>query len=117
MAKLLLVLMSLVFMGCATILNDDYQKINVTTSNNKEVKGQIEGVPFTAPGIVSVKRSKADKVMTVDSSSCAKQVLLNSNVDNKFFINILTGGTLGSSTDYGTEKMWKFQDTVSIQCQ
>lgn len=73
-------------------------------------------MPFTAPSIVSVKRAKADKIMMVESPGCQKQTLLNSNVDNKFFINILSGGTFGSSTDYGTEKMWKYQDAVNIVC-
>lgn len=102
--------------GCATILNEDYQKINVATSNNKEVKGNVDGIPFTAPSIVSVKRSKADKILILDSNSCAKQTLLASQVDTKFFINILSGGTFGSTTDYATEKMWKFQESVVIPC-
>lgn len=102
--------------GCATILNEDYQKITVATSNNKEAKGSIDGVPFTAPTVVSVKRAQQDKIMMVESPGCQKQTVLNSNVDNKFFINILSGGTFGSSTDYGTEKMWKYQDSITINC-
>lgn len=108
--------LALALSGCATILNDDFQRINVSTSNNKEVKGTVDGIPFTAPSIVSVKRAKDGKILMVEGNSCAKQTLLASNVDPKFFINILSGGVFGSTTDYATEKMWKYQDSVTINC-
>ncbi len=103
--------------GCASILNEKDQKINIMTSNNSPIKGSIDGIPFTGPGIVSVTRSKADKVLIVDSEACNKQTLLPTSVDTVFWINVLTGGTFGSSTDYSTEKMWKYQDTVIIPCK
>jgi uncharacterized protein YceK len=103
--------------GCATILNDETQKINVGSANNTEFKGTIDGIPFSGPGVIAVKRTKADKIIMVDTPACQKQNLLASTVDPKFFINILSGGTFGSSTDYATEKMWKYQDTVLIPCK
>ncbi len=117
MKIILIVAMSLFLFSCASILNDKTQNINVVTSNNSEVQGTIAGLPFAAPGIVTTTRSKADKILLVSSPGCTKQTLLPSEVDTKFFINILSGGTFGSSTDYGTEKMWKFQDTVTIICR
>lgn len=102
--------------GCATILNDDTQKINISSSNAKEFKGKIDGFPFTGPGIIAVKRTKADKVIMIETPACTKQMVLASEVDTKFFINILSGGTFGSSTDYGTEKMWKYQESVIVPC-
>lgn len=113
----LLLLLGFVLSGCASILNDDTQKINITTSNNTEIKGNIDGVPFTGPGIVSVKRAKADRILASDTPACNKQTLLHSSVDTKFYINILSGGTFGSSTDYSTDKMWKYEDTVLIPCK
>lgn len=103
--------------GCATILNDEYQRVNISTSSNREVKGTIDGQPFTAPSIVPIKRTKADKIVMVDDPACAHQTLAPSSVDMKFFINVLSGGTFGSSTDYATEKMWKFQDNIVIPCK
>lgn len=103
--------------GCATILNDETQKINIGSTDNSEFKGTIDGIPFTGPSIVSVKRTKADKIIVVDTPACTKQTLLPSSVDMKFFINILSGGTTGSTTDYSTEKMWKYQDSVLIPCK
>lgn len=117
MKTMFLVAVAFLFTGCATILNDEYQRINVSTSNNKEIKGSIDGVPFTGPGIISVKRAKADKILMVDNPACTKQTYLKSDVDMKFFINVLTGGPFGSTTDYATEKMWKYTDQVIIPCQ
>lgn len=116
--KVLLILISgIILSGCASILNDDTQRINVGSSNNSEIKGSIDGIPFVGPAIISVKRSKADKIIMVDSPACTKQTLMPSTVDMKFYINILSGGTTGSTTDYATEKMWKYQDSVLIPCK
>jgi hypothetical protein len=117
MKILLIVLTGLIITSCASLLNDDYQRINIGSTNNSELKGSIDGVPFTGPGIITVKRAKADKIIMVDSPACTKQTLLASTVDMKFYINILSGGTTGSTTDYATEKMWKYQDSVLIPCK
>lgn len=117
MKILVVALAALMMTGCATILNEETQKINVGSSNNSEFKGSIDGIPFTGPSIVSVKRSKGDKIIMIDTPSCQKQVLLSSTVDMKFFINVLSGGTFGSSTDYATEEMWKYQETVIVPCK
>lgn len=103
--------------GCASILNEPTQKINVSTSNGQTVKGTIDGVPFTAPGIVDVKRENKSKVLVANAPECVKETAMEKSVDNKFFINILSGGLFGSSTDYGTEKMWKYDDNIVISCK
>jgi hypothetical protein len=76
-------------------------------------------MPFEAPGIATVTRAKADRVITSRDSKCSASTILPSQVDNIFFINILSGGVgvFGSTTDYATEKMWKYQDTVIISCK
>lgn len=117
MKLLVSILVLLSIGGCATILNDDTQKINVGSTNNSEFKGTIDGIPFTGPSIVAVKRTKADKIIIVDTPACTKQTLVASTVDMKFFINVLSGGTTGSTTDYATEKMWRYQDSVIIPCK
>ncbi len=103
--------------GCASIMNEETQSINVTTSGNKKITGNIDGKPFTGPGIVNVKREKTSRLLTVDTAGCTKQTTLPNEVDSKFWVNILSGGPLGSSTDYGTGKMWKYQENVAITCQ
>jgi hypothetical protein len=103
--------------GCASILNDKTQSINVTTNTGHEVKGTVNGMPFTAPGVVSVVREKKDKIFVSETEGCAKETIAEKNVDPKFFINILSGGAFGSSTDYSTDKMWKYNENVIITCK
>ena len=111
-----LILLSLLFTSCASILNDKTQNINIMTSNNTKTKITINSQEFTAPGIIQLYRSENDLIISVDESKCTQQYLLKSEVDNKFWINVLTGGPFGSSTDYGTDKMWRYQDQVVIPC-
>jgi hypothetical protein len=103
--------------GCASILNEKTQSVNVSTSNGKEVTGTVNGQPFKAPGIVQLTRENKDKTFVVNDAACAKETIAEKTVDNKFFINILSGGLFGSSTDYGTEKMWAYSPTVTISCK
>ena len=103
--------------GCASIINEKTQKINVTTSSGDEVEVLIDGMPFEAPGIATVTRAKADKIVTTKNKKCTASTIMPSSVDSVFWINILSGGVFGSTTDYSTEKMWKYQDSVTITCK
>ncbi len=103
--------------GCASILNEKTQNVNVVTSNGHKAEVSIDGMPFQVPGVASFKRAKGDKLITTRDSKCNPTTVAPSTVDNVFFINILSGGVFGSTTDYGTEKMWKYQDTVMISCK
>ena len=103
--------------GCATILNEDSQKINVATSNGEAIKGSINGVPFEAPGIVSIQRSQDDAILVASTEGCTSQTVVPSSVDPKFFINILSGGAFGSTTDYASDDMWKYENSVTINCK
>ena len=103
--------------GCATILNEETQPVNISASNGKPIEGTIAGTPFTAPGIVNVKRAQDGQIAKVSTPGCTPETAIPASVDSKFFINILTGGTFGSTTDMSTEEMWKYQDAVTISCQ
>jgi hypothetical protein len=102
--------------GCASIFNDKTQTINVTASNAATIKGTVDGMPFTTPGAVNVFRQKNAKIFITEAEGCNPQTVADSNVDVKFFGNILSGGVLGSTTDYSTEKMWKYSENVVIHC-
>lgn len=108
---------SLVLSGCATLLNDQTQPLNVSSSTGAPIKGTVNGQPFTAPGIVNVIRKNENKIFVTETAGCAKETVAEKEVDMKFFINILSGGSFGSTTDYSTEKMWKYADSVVISCQ
>lgn len=104
--------------GCATVLNDESQNINVLTSNGEKMTGNINGIPFTAPGIVSIKRAQAGAILVSDTEGCTPQTIAASSVDMKFFINIFIPGNLfSSSTDFATEEMWKYENAITIHCK
>lgn len=102
--------------GCATILNDDYQSVNVFSSNAQKISGTIDGAPFEGPGVVKIKRENADKIIMVNDEDCVQQTVATKSVDSIFFVNILSGGAFGSTTDFASEKMWKYEDSIEIAC-
>jgi hypothetical protein len=110
-------LLTVVTTGCASIINEKTQNVNVVTSNGRKVEVSIDGMPFQAPGVAAFKRTKADKMITTRDPKCNQTTVAPSTVDNVFFINILSGGVFGSTTDYASEKMWKYQDSVVISCK
>ncbi|WP_298014652.1 hypothetical protein [uncultured Aquabacterium sp.] len=102
--------------GCASIFNDATQTVTIVASNGQPVQGTVDGKPFQTPSQVQVQRQKASKLISVTSPGCAAQTVADSSVDFKFFGNVITGGLLGSSTDFATERMWKYSDNIIIPC-
>jgi hypothetical protein len=110
--------MVMVFLsGCASILNEKTQSINVASSTGSDIKGTVNGMPFKAPGIINVVREKKDLLFVTETEGCTKETIVPKDVSGMFWINILSGGIFGSSTDYSTEKMWKYSDNVIISCK
>jgi hypothetical protein len=103
--------------GCASILNEQTQPVNVSSSNGKAIEGSIDGTAFKGPGIVNVTRQNKDKVLMTSTEGCAKETAMPKSVDSKFFINIISGGGFGSTTDYSTEKMWRYSESVVVACK
>lgn len=117
-SRVVVVLATAISLGaCASILNEKTQKVNVTTSSGAAIKGTVNGIPFTTPGVLELPRSKADAVFITDAPGCNPQTLVPSSVDSKFWINILAGGAFGSSTDYSSDKMWKYNENIVISCK
>ena len=112
-----LMLLAVGLTGCASILNDRTQQVNVSSSTGSEITGAVNGVPFKAPGVVSLVRENGNKIFVTETQGCARETVAEKSVDTKFFINILSGGVFGSSTDYSTEKMWKYSDNIVISCK
>jgi hypothetical protein len=102
--------------GCASILNEDTQAVNIVSTNGKPIQGKVDGRPFKGPGIVQLQRKKADKIITVETAGCTEETVATKKVSSTFWVNILSGGAFGSTTDYSTEKMWEYDDTIVINC-
>ncbi len=104
--------------GCASILNDQTQPVNVSSSTGSDISGTVNGMPFKAPGVINLTRENKNKLFVTDTEGCTKETVAEKTVDLKFFLNILVpGGIFGSSTDYSTEKMWKYNENVVINCK
>ena len=123
MKKSLLVSVSLgamfMFSGCATILSGTTEKISVN-SNPSEVTFKLDNKEYTAPAIITVKRENEDRIITVDNSKCQKTILLNKKLNPVLFVNMLTSGgsaSTGSTTDYTSGAMWKYDSNVNINCK
>ena len=101
--------------GCATILSGKTQKVNLTTSNGKSADVTINGESFKAPGIVDVSRKGVDAVVNA-TGECQGQTLAAKTVNPVFFVNILSGGAFGSTTDYANDSMWQYQSNIEIKC-
>lgn len=102
--------------GCASILTDDVTKVNLTTSNGKTTTVTIDGQEFTAPGIATVTKDGNDKVIVADSETCKGETSLPKKVEDEFYINILSGGAFGSTTDFATNKMWGYANDATVSC-
>jgi uncharacterized protein YceK len=102
--------------GCATIMNEDTQSINVRTSNNSKITTSIDGKQLETPGSMSVKRAKDDLVVFTTAENCAPETRVASSVDSVFFVNILAGGSFGSTTDYSSDEMWEYDSDVMVNC-
>ncbi|WP_044413750.1 hypothetical protein [Thiomicrospira microaerophila] len=102
--------------GCATILNDDNHKANIQTSDGQKAVLNVDGKRFEAPGVVELPRKKEGVTISSVDNRC-NDTNVNSKVDTKFFVNILSGGAFGSTTDYATDKMWTYDDTIVVQCR
>jgi hypothetical protein len=120
MKKVILVSLSVVMLnlaGCASILTDKEQKVNLLSSTGKPVSVQVDGKTFDGPGVITVTKSKEkSKVITANTAGCAKETVLTREIEPTFWVNILSGGAFGSTTDMATEKMWKYQDSVTVSC-
>lgn len=103
--------------GCASIVTDGTSTINLQTTNGQTTQVTIDGQEFTAPGVVSVLKNGENKLIIAKNEKCAPQTLVEKEIELAFWGNIITGGLLGSTTDFSTDKMWTYNDQVTIDCQ
>jgi hypothetical protein len=102
--------------GCATILSGDTQSINITTETGKKYRASIDGQKYTVPSIIQLKRENKDQILILEECPDQK-TLLHKEINPVFFVNILSGGAFGSTTDAASGSMWKYQpENVNVRC-
>lgn len=116
---ILAAVIALTVTGCATVLNDKNQNVNIVTSTGQKADIVVDGQPVQAPAVALLRRSKSDQLITTRDPKCNQTTIASSSLDNVFFINLLSGysSTSGSTTDFATGEMWKYQDNVVISCK
>ncbi len=103
--------------GCASILTDDTTHINIGTTHGKKIPVKIDGVKHIVPAMVRVKKNGENKIiLTSKNSGCAKRTIVKRKIEGAFWANIISGGSFGSSTDMATDKMWTYDNPVTISC-
>lgn len=102
--------------GCASIITDETAAINVVTSNNQQATVSVDGQAYQVPGVVLATKDGQDKILVADGKGCDANTVVPTKIEGAFWGNILIGGLLGSTTDSATNKMWTYQETVTINC-
>ncbi|MDQ7002142.1 MAG: adenosine deaminase [Ghiorsea sp.] len=103
--------------GCATILSGKTQKVNIATTNNVSTTATVDGKQVTLPAMVEVNRKNQDLVINTTNKECMGTTVAGKTVNPVFFVNILSGGPFGSSTDYATGSMWEYDETIMVNCK
>lgn len=103
------------FGGCATITNNPSQKVALTTSNGQVVVAEVNGKKVNIPAEVKISRSKGAVVRVLAEDNPGYEttqfVITGKNkLSGVFWINIISGGTTGSTTDALTGSMWTYSN-------
>lgn len=106
----------LLITGCGTITNGTKQKISISTSTGQQVVARVNGKKVTIPAKdVAVSRKKgADIKVLEEDNPCFEttnySIAGKGKVSGVFWINIISGGFFGSTTDAISGGMWQFND-------
>jgi len=107
--SVVVLLLGLTLAGCATLISGSTQPLTVNANvDGAEVflNDQLLG---TTPLTVKVKRGQEGVLRVRAEGYQPYQIALNKDINTVFFVNLLSGGTFGSSTDYSTGAMYKYE--------
>lgn len=123
MKKLLLLATCIAILpGCATIFSGTSQNINLMSSTGEQVKAEVTtpaGVQTVQlPSTITVPRGSDDILITVRESAnkCYNESsrTVASGFNPLVLLNIVTGGTFGSTTDLASGAFWAYDETVLV---
>ena len=104
-----------IFSGCATIVSGKTQEVKFIS--DKPVEVTVDNQTITTPATVKLRREDSSKIAKVQCDGKTEQVVLQKKVNPWFAGNLLIGGVFGSTTDYASDAMWEYEDTVKIDCR
>lgn len=101
--------------GCATIVNDDYVQIPVTTVPS-EASIEVNGSSYQSPAIVPVPRGQGDFVMKISKDGYQPvSIFLNQSLDGWVWGNVIFGGIIGLVVDFATGDAYDISPDVVNQ--
>lgn len=109
---------AILFSGCASIVGGGGSQ-TISVNSSKPVKAKLaytdgSGVQnFTAPATLSVDRRSKDIIISSEDGSFASTTH-KSRLNGWFWGNIITGGVIGSTTDFATGAAWKYDEITTI---
>ncbi len=118
----LLVMSTLAFAGCSTIVNGTNQAVKFNTGSVNAAKCTVTGgsdnavnIDFVSPAEISIPRSKKALNIKCNKAGYAETTkTVNSKLEGSTGGNILAGGVIGVGVDALTGAMYKYPGTISI---
>lgn len=118
-----ILVLGLAVAGCASIISGSSQLLSVNANvDGAEVhlvtEGGVETLLGTTPLTTRIKRGQEGVLRVSADGYRPYSTALNKKINNVFWVNILSGGTFGSSTDYKTGAMYAYEPStymVSLQ--
>ena len=109
---------SLILSGCATLLSGEQQSLNIT-SNVKGAHVFINDMKVgRTPFYGKISKSKHLMIRLEKKGYETKIQNFDSAIDPTFWVNVISGGPFGSTTDFGTNSIWKYQpSTINIDLE
>lgn len=98
--------------GCATILGGSTQLL-IVNSNVDGAEVRLNDIRLgVTPLTVNLERGQTGVLKVTADGYKPHSVALNKKVSSLFFVNILSGGAFGSSTDYSTGAMYEYEPST-----
>ncbi len=104
--------------GCATIINGSRQTITVNSNTDGAQVYLKDSLLGKTPLTASIKRGQTGVLKVTKDGYTPYSIALNKKVTSMFWVNIFSGGTFGSTTDYATGAMYEYEPStymVSLQ--
>ncbi len=98
--------------GCATILGGSSQTLTVNANVTGAEVYLNETLLGVTPLTANVKRGQEGVLRVTAEGYEPYQIALNKKVSSLFWVNILSGGTFGSTTDYKTGAMYEYEPST-----
>ena len=110
-------LISFLLSSCASIINEDTTQVSLETSTGEKADVVIGGVTYSIPSKVKLNRSREDLEIISKNNNCDENTTLGPELSPVFFLNIIAGGGLGSTTDFASSNMWDYSKKIVIKCK